>query len=120
MSNLKKYLIQIIITFLTILLLLLVTTTLYYFNIVSPTTYNILKIIFILLALFINSFILGKKATKRGYLEGIKLTIPIIIVFLIITIIKSSFSAKILLYYLILISTSMFGSMVGISRRKEL
>lgn len=120
MSSLKKYLLSILITFLSIFLTLLLTTTLYYFNIISPTTYNILKIIFLLLSIFINSFILGKKALKKGYLEGIKLSLPIILLFLLTTLLTKTFTFKVLLYYLIILITSSFGSMVGISRKKEL
>ena len=79
----KKYLFSILITFISIILTLLFTTTLYYFNLINHTTYNILKIILLILSLFINSFILGKKSTKKGYLEGIKLSLPIIIFSLI-------------------------------------
>lgn len=119
MSNLKKYLIHFSITIVSILLVLLLTTTLYYFNIISPKTYNIVKLITFLLTLFINSFILGKKSKNKGYLEGIKLSTFIIIIFLIFTIITKSFSIKYLLYYLIIVITSSFGGMVGISRKKE-
>lgn len=118
-TNMKKYLFSTLVTFLSILLTLLLTTTLYYFNVISPTTYNILKIITLLLSFFINSFILGQKALKKGYLEGIKLSLPIILLFLITTIITKNFSLKILLYYLIIILTSSFGSMVGINKKKN-
>lgn len=120
MSNLKKYLFSFLITCLSIILTFLLATTLYYFNIISPSTYNILKLIFLLLSLFVNSFVLGKNALKKGYLEGLKLSIPLILLFLIITLFNQSFTFKNLLYYLILIITASFGSMVGISRKKEL
>ena len=105
---------------LSILLSLLLITTLYYFNAISPVTYNILKIVFLLASLFINSFILGRKSEKKGFIEGIKLSIPLITIFLITTVINNSFSLKILLYYLIIILTASFGSIVGINTKKEL
>lgn len=116
----KKYLLSILITFISIIITLFITTTLYYFNIISQTTYNILKIIFLIISLFINSFILGKKSLKKGYLEGIKLSLPIITLFLIISLITNNFKPTILIYYLIILITSIFGSMVGISTKKEL
>lgn len=113
----KKYLFSILITFISIIFTLLFTTTLYYFNLINHTTYNILKIILLLLSLFINSFILGKKSTKKGYLEGIKLSLPIIIFSLIISLITKKFKLTILIYYLIILITSIFGSIVGINKK---
>ena len=116
----KKYLFSILITFISIIVTLLITTTLYYFNIINHTTYNILKIFLFIISLFINSFILGKKTSKKGYLEGLKLSLPIIILFLIISLITNNFKPTIIIYYLIILITSIFGSMVGISTKKEL
>lgn len=121
MSNLKKYIIYFLITLLSIFITHLVTTTLYYFNIITPTTYNILKLITLLLSLFINGFILGKKSKNKGYLEGLKLSFPVIILFIIITLFTTnSFHIKLILYYLILIITTTFGSMIGINTKKDL
>ena len=120
MTNIKKYFISILYTILSIVTLFLIITTLYYFNIFSPTTYNILKIIILLLSFSINSFSLGKKALRQGYLEGIKLSLPLIIIFLLIAIISKLFTIKVLLLYFIIIITSSFGSMLGISTKKEL
>lgn len=121
MSSLKKYAIQFAITMISILLMLLLTTTLYYFNLITPITYNILKIITLLITLFINSFILGKKAKSKGYLEGIKSASIIIIIFLVITLLTNkSFEFKYLIYYAIILITSILGGMIGISKKKEL
>lgn len=116
----KKYLLSILITILSITLTLLLTTTIYYFNLINHQTYNVLKIIFLILSLFINSFILGKHSSRKGYLEGIKLSIPIIIIFLLISLFTNNFKFSLIIYYLIILITSVFGSMVGISTKKEL
>ena len=92
---------------------------LYYFNVISPTAYNIIKIIVLLITLFINGFLLGKNSQKKGYLEGIKLSIPLVLLFFIITLINKSFTLKILLYYIIIILTTSFGSMIGINKKKN-
>ena len=121
MTYLKKYGLRLIYTIISILISILIITTLYYFNIISSTTYNILKIVILLLNIFISSFILGKKANSRGYLEGIKLSIMIIPLLLILSLTLSlSLKPRILIYYLIISATSIFGGMVGISRRKDL
>ena len=94
----KKYLITFLTTILSIILTLLITTTIYYFNLINQTTYNILKIIFLLLSLFINGFILGKSSTKKGYLEGIKLSLPVIILFVIVSLITKNIKLTSLIY----------------------
>lgn len=119
MSNIKKYLFSLLTTLATILITLLLITSLYYFNLISPSAYNIIKIIVLLLTLFTNGFLIGKSSSKKGYLEGIKLSIPIIILFLIITLITKSFTIKVILYYIILILTTSFGSMVGINKKES-
>lgn len=116
METIKKYLFHFSLTLISIIVSLFLLTTLYNFNILNQTTYNILKFIALLLSLFINSFILGKKAKSKGYLEGLKLAIFIIFLFLIISLIFKSFQLKTLLYYLIISISSIFGSMVGISK----
>lgn len=119
MSNIKKYLFSFLTTLITIILTLLLITTLYYFNLISPTAYNIIKIIVLLITLFINGLLLGKNSQKKGYLEGIKLSIPLVLLFFIITLINKSFTLKVLLYYIIIILTTSFGSMIGINKKKN-
>ncbi len=121
MTYLKKYGLRLLYTIISILVSILIITTLYYFNIISSATYNILKIVVLLINIFISSFILGKKANNRGYLEGIKLSIMIISILIILSLILNlSLKPRVIIYYLIITSTSIFGSMVGISRKREL
>lgn len=115
----KKYLMSFITTILSIIITLLLITTIYYFNLINQSTYNILKIIFLLLSLLINSFILGKTSTKKGYLEGIKLSSPLIILFIFISLITNQFKPISFIYYLIILLTTIFGSMIGISTKKN-
>ena len=115
----KKYLIHLGTTIISILILLLLLTTLYYFNIINETTYNILKIIILLISIFFNCLFLGKKAKNKGYLEGIKLSLILIVISLIPTIILSKFTLPILIYYVIILITGALGSMIGINMNKN-
>ena len=120
MNYIKKYGLHLLYTTTSILLSLIFITILNYFNIIPSTIYNILKIITLLLNLFISSFILGKKAINKGYLEGLKLSSIIILILLLFSFIFSlSLQLKIIIYYLIIIGTSILGSMIGISKKKE-
>ncbi len=121
MTYLKKYGLRLIYTLIAIFILLILSTTLYYFNIINNTFYKIMKIIIVLLSIFINAFILGKGANQKGYLEGLKLGAMIIPIFFILTLITSNpLKLRVILYYMIIMISSIFGSMVGISRKKEL
>ncbi len=119
MTYIMKYGKRLLFTMLSIILSLLALTALYYFNIISPTTNKVLKIIIILINIFISSFILGKTTDKNGYLEGIKLALIIIPIFIIFSLITSSLSLKVIIYYLIIAITSILGSMIGINKKKE-
>ena len=90
MTYIKKYGKRLLFTTISILLSLLAITLLYYFNIIGQNTNKVLKIIAILVNIFISSFILGKNTLKKGYLEGIKLALIIIPIFIIISLLTSS------------------------------
>ena len=119
MTYIKKYLIFLSTTILSIILFLFLLTILYYFNIINETTYNILKIVSLIISIFFNSLFLGKKAKNKGYLEGIKLILPLIVISLIPTIILSKFTISILIYYLIMLISGSLGSMIGINMKKN-
>lgn len=114
----KKFLKSYAYLFGSILLLTLLLSILNYF-IKLPS--NIIKIIIPIISIFYSSIILGKNSTNKAYLEGIKFALVyIIFIFLFsILIIKIKIKIDILLYYVILILTSMFGSMIGINSKKK-
>ena len=120
MIYLKKYGKCTLYTLLSIIISISILTLLYHFNIISPTINKCLKIISLLICIFINSFILGKKSNKQGYLEGIKLGIIIIIIFLLLALIlKLKLKPRVILYYIIILITATLGSMLGINKKKS-
>ena len=85
-----------LINILLILLLSSFTTLLYYFNLLSSGVYNIFKLLIPLFSIF-------------GLL--------LIIVFIAISCFAStSFSIKMMLYYLIILITAILGGMIGINK----
>jgi len=120
MKYLKKYGKRFLWTTISIIISITILTTLYYFNIINPTVYNYLKVFILLLNIFISSYILGKQTERYGYLEGMKFAAIMIIFFLIITLLTNvDIKLRLLLYYLIISITSIFGSMVGISKKDK-
>lgn len=93
-----------------ILISTIIITIIDYFSLFNT---SILKLIVPIVALFIASFIVGKKTTKLGYLSGIKLGAITIIFFILLVLLFDKFALKSLIYYLILLLTSTLGSMLG-------
>lgn len=102
-------------------ILILIMTLLSYFNILKDSGTTFMKIIIPIISLFIGGFTLGKKASKKGWLEGIKIG-AICCVFIVLfnfLAYSHSFEVKNLLYYLILIVSSILGSMIGINKKQK-
>lgn len=118
MKNILKHLLY---TILTIIILTLFITILEYTGLLKGKGLIIAKIIVPVLSLFTFAFILGKKSKNKGYQKGLLLgfsyaSINIILSYLII---KNHFQYKDLIYFLILVTTSTLGSMIGITKRIE-
>ena len=77
--------------------------------------------IFILMILFfsITGFIYGKKAPSKGYLEGLKVGAIFIFFLILINLLffQNHFSLERILYYVVLILSSIFSSMIGINKK---
>lgn len=98
---------------------IIILTIFNYFNIFSTKLISILKLLISVLGLFVFAYRLGKRSSKKGYLEGLKLGGLVTFIFLIISLLSKSFEMKSIIYYLILILSSTLGSMIGINRKKE-
>lgn len=121
MEIIKKYSFRFLYTILSIIISLLLITTLYHFNIISSNIYQTLKLIILLVNILISGIILGKKATSKGYLEGIKLGIFIILLCLLITLVTGQeLKIRILLYDSMILITSILGGMIGINKKGEM
>lgn len=92
-----------------------------YINFLGGKILSIFKILIPIIALFIGGFLIGKKSCKKGWLEGLKLSLIFLIILVIFNYLalNNGFEAKNLIYYLILIISTCFGSMIGINRKKE-
>ena len=102
-----------------LLLVLLLLTVLNYYQLLPDGFYSFLKLMALLCTVFIQSFSLGKKTKKKGYLEGIKYGILLILILFLVTVLFSKWQIRTLLYYLLILSTSTLGSMIGISFKKD-
>lgn len=118
MKTAKKYVITLLSITLSILLSTLIFTTFYYYDLISTDIYKFLKIGTLVITLLLNSIVIGKNSVKNGYLDGIKLGIILIIFCTLVSIVNHSISIKLILYNLIILITSTFGSIIGINTKK--
>lgn len=121
MNYMKNLGISILISLGMIIILTTLMTLFSYFDIFGNFFVSAMKIIIPILSFFIGGISLGKKSNQKGWLEGIKLGLILIIIILIFNYLALdwNFNLKNTLYYLILMIGSIFGSMIGISRNKK-
>lgn len=118
MNYLKKIGISILYSIVFLILMTFLTTVFNYFNIINYKVVNVLKIIILITSFFIGGFLMGKKSLKKGWLEGLKFSIILLIMIFLINLIlfDNSFKLNDLIYYLIIVLSSIFGSVIGINK----
>ncbi len=119
--NLINYLKGLLWTFVLMVLLSLWVTLFYYYHILNSSLLNILYLFIPVLTLFIGGFVVGRNSKEKGFLEGLKLGLIYLVIVTLISflVFHTSFQGKMILYDLILLLTSMLGSMMGINFRKR-
>ncbi len=117
----KNYLKEYGYLILGIIISMVIVTFFNYFGIFNTSVTNSFKLLSPIAGLFITAYAIGKKTSKRGLLEGLKYGGIFILMMLIINnlILQNNFEIKILIYYLILLTSSMMGSMIGINRHQD-
>lgn len=99
----------------------LIVTILSYFNLMNDTITSIIKMVIPILSVLSSSIVMGIHSTKKGWLEGLKLGLIITLLLFLFNILglNKNFKINQLLFYGILIFTSIVGSIIGISRKKQ-
>lgn len=107
-------------TFLFFLICTLFLTILNYTGILTGNTLNIFSTILLFISIFIGGILTGRKANRKGYIEGIKFGSLIMVMILLINLLifKNKIHLISILYYLLIIFISMVGSIVGIAKKK--
>ena len=118
MEYIKKLGISLGITIGSILILTLLITILNYFNLFSEGLVNVFKIIIPIISLFVGGFLMGKSSNEKGWIEGLKFSLIFIILLILFNLmgLGSSLEFKNLLYYVIIIISSIFGGILGINK----
>lgn len=119
MDKLKKYLKPVVLFLGTFVFYLLLLLLLNYTGVIKLG--SIVKINFVVISVItlLLGVIEGKKTSKKGYLEGLKLGgIVVAILFLLNLLFYRTFNVYILLYYLVIVVSSTIGSMIGINLKR--
>ena len=117
MNKHKKYFILFGIT----LIFYLLISIIHFISNISASIITSILFIYNLFLFFIFSFLISKKSKSKGIFIGLKLSSIIIIIFLLLTLLfKLDFNIKNIIYYLLIILTSTFGSITSKNTRNEL
>lgn len=120
MKKIKELLKNVLISAIMLIISLLFISIFSYFNIIKEKTIMILELIICFTVIFITAFKQGKNSTKYGFLEGIETGIVFIVLYLIINgAIYNSFKIRNFIYYLIILTISTIGGMIGITQKKN-
>lgn len=105
----------------SLLILTLLITFLNYFNLFSNSLVSVFKIIIPIVSLFIGGFLMGKKSSKKGWLEGLKLSLVFTVLLILFNILglRNKIELKNILYYVIIIVSCIFGGMLGINKNSS-
>ena len=99
----------------------LLATLFHYMNWIGSKTLSVIEIIIPLLALFLGGFQMGKRRKQKGWLEGLKIGGIFLIILILFQYLglQIHFSIKMVLFYVLIMISSVFGSMLGINKRQE-
>lgn len=115
-----KYLKVLIYILVPVLILNFILSLLYYFNLIGGGIINYLKLFVVTISMLIGGIYIGRRTSKNGWLEGLKVGAEVIVLFFIVSYLAfdKGINIKTIIYYFILIATSILGSMIGINKRK--
>jgi len=121
MNNIKTYLKGISLILGSFFIFVILLTFLYYFNIIPSSVMPYLKLIFPFISMVMGGILIGLNSKEKGWLEGIKLAIfPLVLFFLLSYLgFDIGFNLKMFFYLLILLLSCIFGSILGINKKKS-
>ena len=89
-----------------------------YFNIFNDNIIKIIKFIIPVISVLIGGIIISKRTNKKGIVEGTRLGIIIDIIFIFLSIILSNFKTESIIFYIIILISSIFGCLLGVQKKR--
>lgn len=116
MDKLKRYLKPTLITIFIVVIYILLISTLNHLGAFTLKTVVTINFVLVSIIMLMLGILKGKKAPKRGYLEGLKVgSLIVFLLFIINVLFFRHFSLYLLLYYAVIVASSTIGSMIGIN-----
>ena len=115
--NIYPTLRALLLIFISLVLGTLLLNTLYYFDILSNNMIKYGKILISILSFFLGGIYLGRNSPNKGYLYGIRLSIIVIIIYIVFGIIFNNITLSRIIFYLIVSFCITFGAMIGINKK---
>lgn len=117
MNNIKKYIISLGYTLGVILIFTIILSLLSYFNLLNDKVIEVLKLVISIIATIVGGFFIGKNSDRKGYKYGIKFGLIVIFISFLLALIFEVLSFTFIIYGIIIILSSMAGSMIGINKK---
>ncbi len=118
MSNIKKYIKPAIFFSVSLVAYLAVMSVFHYFGVMKLASVGTVNFVVMAIILFLGGIYMGKKTSKKGYLEGLKLGgVVVVLSFASNIILVRHFDLYVVLYYFVLAVAATIGSMIGINLR---
>ena len=105
--------------YLVLLIYLLLISIIYYFEILNYKVINIISYILVILLFLILGIKVSKKIKSKGYLNGFIAGLTNISIFILLSIIFNKISLNSVIYYSILILSSVIGGIIGAQEKIE-
>ena len=105
--------------FIILLVFNLIMTIFSYFELLNQSIINIINFIFIILLFIFLGFRIARKTKLKGYLNGLIISFILSLIFIVFSLINNDFNLSSLLYYLILIASSVVGGIFGVNKEKK-
>ncbi len=120
MNILKKYGKSLLFLIICLLVISLLFSLFNLMGLLNTTILDNLSMVIMIIIFGLIGYQYGKKALKNGYLEGLKIGICFIFFLILINTLfcYSRLGFERIIYYVVLILTSIFSSMIGINRKK--
>ena len=118
-QTIKYFLKSILIIIISLFISSLLINILYYFDIINNNTVKYFKMFLSIFSFFISGLYIGKKSISKGYINGLKLSLIMVIMFIILSLIFNNIKVSRIIYYLIMTTCITFGAMIGISKNEN-
>ena len=114
----KTFLKSIFIIIICLFISSILINILYYFDIINNNIVKYLKMFLSIITFFIGGLYIGRNSISKGYINGLKLSLIMTIIFILFGLIFNNIKVLRIVYYLIMSSCITFGAMIGISKKE--